>query len=766
MRLAFIVGYNSIAIPTLREALELESIEHNFDFIITTQAECLEHLDSIKTANAVFVYSREIPTEVEKALKDKIVFSVHSEIPSNCPTDSLLKAREFWISGGRENFRGLIHLILRCFGLNVEVPEVMRIPWHGIYHPTLGFFESVEDYLRAYPRSPLVGILFYREHVLYKATEYVEKLIKALETQELGVVAVFTRKYRDEQIEIPSVEESIEKFFFKNGEPIVEAIVNLTSFSLIKGKIDMLKKLSVPIIHPTTSFYQSLEDWKNSNSIDYLSQVYNVILPELDGLIEPIAYVFSELEEDGSRKYVAFDQHAEFIARRVKKWVELRKKKSEERRIAIVLINPPCHSVEASIGVGLGLDVPESVVRLLKKLKENGYFVENAPKDGKELIKMFLERKAISEFRWTSVEEIVAKGGALGFVDYETYSAWLNELPEKAKAKLLKDWGDPRDVLEKKVRKEFVGMVYESKFVIPGLRFGNVVVLTQPKFGCAGSACDGSVCRILHDPTITPPHQWLAVYRWLTRVFKADLLVHFGTHGYLEFRPGKGVGLSPACWPEISVDNVPHVYVYAVSNPMEGMIAKRRSYATIIDHLYPPMELAEIFEDLENLIAQYKNAENLGELVRAEKIYEEIVEKAKKVNIRFRKDRAVEDIHHYLTAVKETQIESGLHVFGNLRDEKLADYIATTMAFDTPEFPSIRRVLAEALGLNYEELKQNPSDLNALGIMNSQTLTLLHKLAVNTLKRLLEINAEIEPELVEKILNEEVLKLARVEKLF
>lgn len=770
MRIVFIISYNTVAIPTLREVLEEESVEHNFEFIVTTKDNCLKNLEEIKKANAIFVYSREIPEEVEKVLQGKIVFSVFPEIPSKCTVDALLKAREFWLSGGKENFRGLIHLILRSLGLSVEVPKVARTPWCGIYHPELGLFESVEDYLRAYTRSPLVGILFYRDDLLYKAIEYVDKLIKAIEAQGLGVIAVFTKKYQDEQLEIPSVVESIKKFFFEKEKCLVEAIVDLTSFSLFSYSttrdIGFLKNMNVPIINPITSFYQSVEEWKNSDSIDYLSQVYNVIMPELDGLIEPIAYVFSKIEEDGSRKLIAFDLHAEFIAKRVRKWVEIRRKRPEERRIAIVLINPPCKGLEANIGVGFGLDVPESVVRLLKKLKESGYFVENIPKDGKELIKMFLEKKAISEFRWTSVEEIVARGGALDFVDCETYSAWLNELPEDARNKLLKDWGDPKDVLEKEVRKEFVGMVYEGKFVIPGLRFGNVVVLTQPKFGCAGSACDGRVCRILHEPTITPPHQWLAVYRWLTRVFKADLLIHFGTHGYLEFRPGKGVGLSPSCWPEISIDDVPHLYVYVVSNPMEGMIAKRRSYATIIDHLYPPMELAEVFEDLESLIAQYKHAKNLGEVVRAEKICEEIIEKAKKANIRFRKDRAIEDIHDYITKVKETQIESGLHIFGSLREEKLADYIVTTMAFDTPEFPSIRRVLAKALDLNYDELKQNPSKLNALGITNSQTLSLLHKLAVNTLRRLLEMNVEeVEQELIEKILNEEMEKLIRVEEL-
>lgn len=760
MRLAFIIGYDSIAIPTLKEILSYEALEHGFEFTISSDSDCIKFVEEIKRANAVFVYSRELPEEVLKNFENKLVISVHQEIPSNCPRELLLKAREFWITGGKENFSGLIHLILKALGIYVEIPEVKRIPWHGIFHPKLGIFESTEEYLKVYKKSPLIAILFYRNHLLYNATEYVEKLIEAIEKNGLGALAIYIRKFQDEIIDIPSVEESLRKFLFFDGKPVVDAIVNLTYFSLIKKKIGILKELNVPVLNPIASFYQDLEQWKEANSIDYLSQVYNVILPELDGLIEPIAYVFVETG-DGTRRYKAFEAHAEYIAKRIRRWVDLRRKKPEERRIAIVLINPPCKNLEASIGVGLGLDVPESVVRLLRKLRENGYKVENVPKTGNELIKMFLERKAISEFRWTSIEEIVAKGGALDFVDLETYSKWLSELPEEAKRKLLEDWGEPREVLEEKVKKEFVGMVYDGKFVVPGLRFGNVVVLTQPKFGCAGSKCDGSVCRILHNPTISPPHQWLAVYRWLSRIFKADLLIHFGTHGYLEFRPGKGVGLSPACWPEISVDDVPHVYIYAVSNPMEGMIAKRRSYATIVDHLYPPLELAEVLEDLEDLLAQYQNAKGLGEEFRAEKIYEEIIEKAKMLNIKFSEKNALEDIHSYINAVKETQIESGLHIFGFLREEKLAEYVATVMAFDTPEFPSLRRVLAEALGLNYDEMKAQPFKVNELGLTNSKTLSILQKIAVNALNRLLKENLEVEPEILLKILREEVSKIVR-----
>jgi len=761
MRLFFIIGYDSAAIPLLKEVLHDEAKEHGFEFRVVNDSECISYIDELKRSDALFVYSRKLPDEVAEVLKNpatKVVISIHPEYPSKTSFDSYLKAREFWITAGRDNFSGLVHLILKELGFDVEVPEVKKVPWHGIYHPDIGIFEELRDYLKIYERRPLVGIIVYRNHVLFGGAEYVDELIREIEKKGLGVIAVFTRKFRDEFMDIPDVFDSMERFFFINGEPLVDAIVNLSYFSLLKGKTEILKKLGVPVLNPVTSFYMSMEEWLESDSIDYLSQVYNVIMPEIDGLIEPIVYTFPTIRE--KKDYKSFRAHAELIAKRVKKWVELRRKRVCERKIAIILINPPCKNLEASVGVGFGLDVPESVVRLLKKLKELGYSVENEPDRGKELIRTFLSRKAISEFRWTSVEEVVFKGGALGFVDYETYVSWLRELPEDAARKLISDWGDPKEVLAKRAKKEFVGMVYDGKFVIPGLRFGNIVVLTQPKFGCSGSACDGRVCRILHDPTITPPHQWLAVYRWLTRVFRADVLIHFGTHGYLEFRPGKGVGLSPSCWPEISVDDVPHLYVYAVSNPMEGVIAKRRSYAAIIDHIYPPMAMADVLEDIESLINQFAHAKGLGDLNRAQKIYEEILEKAKDAKISLKAndpEKVVEELHRYITGCRETQIELGLHVFGSSEEERAVEYAATVMAKDSHYSVSLRRALAEYFGLDYEELREKPFEVNRFGMTNLETMDFLQKTALKVLERLVEEGIESEDldiEVLDRVLRE------------
>ena len=790
-KLCFIIGYGGQSLPLLSRILAEESLEHGFEYLVTTSTQALEAVDFLKSSDAIFVYSGSLPSEAEKAIVESsasiVISGSESYIHlSRGPNELAVKATAFYKIGGENNLRQLIHIILKGLGFEVEVASLEEVPWHGIWHPELGTFAKLNDYFSVYPNKDrhCVGLLFYRSRWLYGNTDHVRCLIKALEDEGLGVIPVFTYSFGDANIGAPSAEDSIREFFILNERPVIHALINLTSFFLLdhralpkKGRfttvrgLDLLKKMNVPIVQAVHSFSRSVEEWKNnSDGLDYTSQIYQVIMPEVDGLIEPIYLAGSKTTAQGVKKYQIFEEHAKYIAKRVKRWIELRNKPPEKRKVAIILINPPCKSLEANVAVGFGLDVPESVARLLHELKRLGYHVGDfLPRNGKQLIKIIMERKAISEFRWTSIDEIVKSGGAAGFVDADTYTEWFNELPSDVKEKMIRDWGNPRDVLSGRVGKELVGMVYNNKFVVPGVFFGNVFVAPQPKCGCAGASCDGQVCRILHDPTVTPPHQWLAVYRWITRIFKADLIVHFGTHGYLEFRPGKGVGLSPSCWPEISIDTVPHLYVYIVSNPMEGVIAKRRSYASIIDHLYPPMSMADVLDDIDSLLAEYSKAKQLGDSARAEVIYENLLKKAKENSIPVEdgeRERIVEGIHRYLSAVRNTQIEMGLHVFGCPPHDpsELAEYVATIMNYDTYSFPSIRRCIAEYVGLNYDEMKKRPHDVNSFGLTNHETLHVLHNVAVNVLKRLLELNVErsmLTAKVVSSLLNEELVKLLR-----
>jgi cobaltochelatase CobN len=781
-KIAFVIGHETSPRVALRKIVKEEAEALEFDGVTISDAGCEKEIEFVKNADAIFIYSYKLSPpflEMFKNHKGKIVSIAESYIGlSSAPIAFIRKADAFFKSGGEGNLRKLVRLMAGLTGIKVEVGEVEEVPWHGIYHPQIGSFENLSDYLNKYAHAnmPLVGILFWRSWWLYRQTEAVSKLIEKIEEEGLGVIPVFTRGYRSDHSGLGyTKEESIREFFLQGGRPVIDAFVNLCSlflldhgpinrelFEMMKG-IELLKRLDVPMIQVLSSL-QSVEDWlADERGIDPYSHIYNVVMPEVDGLIEPIYVMGSIVNQFGTTEHHLYEAHFPYVARRVKRWIELRQKRPEERKLAIVLINPPCKDLEANVAFGLGLDVPESVVKLLWKLKTQGYDVGNdLPTSGEELTKKIMARKAISEFRWTSVDEIVKSGGATGFVNAETYLSWFEELPEKVRKEMIMEWGDPRDVLEGRISKELVGMVYSGEFVVPGLLFGNVLITVQPKSGCAGSACNGKVCRILHNSTIPPPHQWLAVYRWISRKFNSDMIVHFGTYGYLEFRPGKGIGLSQECWPEISIDDVPHLYVYTVSNPMDGMIAKRRGYAVLIDHLCPPMTTAPVLDELNDLLNQYAKATMMREHNRAEILYDKLIEASKKYNVPMpsteSREKKIEEISRFVELVRGSQVNLGLHVLGNPPKEsrKLAEYVVTTMSYDSRYSQSIKRIIANYLSLDYEELRKEPMKLNReYKVPNRELLSKLTSIAVNILEKMISVNSS-EVNLVFELLKEEV----------
>ncbi len=779
VKLGFLLGYTASMAPQLVGVLDEVKKKISLRYTIVTPYKYTENsLRELRDSDIILVYSPRLPQDLKEVLSEvrvraKIIAvdEEHAKY-SNVDASTVMKASKLLKTGGRENLRSLVLLMLREAGLrNLVVPDPVPMPWHGVYHPLYGVFDDIKSYLDAYPHAsrPLVGVLFYRSDWLYGRTQLVDVLIDKLEKHGLGVVPVFTYGFQDKSLGAPGAHDSISKYFFLNGEPVIDVLVNITSFHLVDPAYNnLLDRLSVPVIQAVIT-HKSPDEWlRDEKGLDYMSIVYRVVMPEINGVVEPIVVAGTSIGEAGEKKLIPIMKHVEYLARRVYRWVVLRRKKPSERRIAIILINPPCKSLEANVAVGLGLDVPESVVRFLKKLRELGYDTgsQELPGSGEELIKLIMSKKAISEFRWTSVEDIVTSGGVLDFVDANRYIEWFRELPEELQRDMIRVWGDPLDVLEKKLE-GLAGMVYKRRFVIPGLRFGNIVVLPQPKRGCAGPRCDGSVCKILHDPSIPPPHQWLAVYRWITRIFRADLIIHFGTHGYLEFLPGKETGLSWMCWPEVSLDDVPHLYVYSLSNPMEGVVAKRRSYAVIVDHLYPVMSTARSLEDLDALLTQYMHAKNMGDKERAQIIIKQLLETASSHGISLPRDAGedeiVNSIHRYVELVKNTQINLGLHILGSPPSDPrlLAEYTATICSIDTPNSISIKRAVATYLGIDYDDLIRRPMSINKVfNKRNSEVESLLHKIVVNVLERLIKLGVSREEDII-MILEEEVSKCLR-----
>lgn len=628
---------------------------------------------------------------------------------------------QYLLYNGRENLCEMLkYLLATLFGHRIPYRPPRENPWEGIFHPeTGGPFGCVEEFLRSYPYQdrPLVGLLYSRSSWVTGNMEVERALIRALEERGLGVIPVFFHSLQDKALGNLSGEEVVRRFLLREGKPLIEALIKLTSFFLGSGKGQMeesqaeagarfLGELGVPLFAPLISYYKDERQWLDDPQGLGQQVAWSIAMPEFEGAIEPIMIGatrgVSKPEQD---LYEPIEERIAKVADRVARWVALRRKPNREKRVAFILHNNPCASVEATVGGGAHLDALESVARILQRMKAEGYRVEDPPANGRELIEEILRRKAISEFRWTTVEEIVEKGGALALIDVEDYLRWFEELPEGTRARMVEAWGEPPGEEREGVPP---GMVHEGKLVVTGVRYGNAVVCVQPKRGCAGPRCDGRVCKILHDPDVPPPHQYVATYRWLSRVFGADVIVHVGTHGNLEFLPGKATGLSGGCFPDIGVDAVPHLYIYNADNPPEGTIAKRRSYAVLVDHLQTAMVPGELYGDLEEverLLFEYERVKGV-EPGKAHLLGHMIEQRLREGNLISMMgvpegaslDELVRSAHEVLSLLKDTYIPKGMHVFGSIpQGQRLTELVYAIVRYgnDPRSLRGLVRLLLE-----------------------------------------------------------------------
>ena len=226
-----------------------------------------------------------------------------------------------------------------------------------------------------------------------------------------------------------------------------------------------------------------------------------------------------------------------------------------------------------------------------------------------------------------------------------------------------------------------------------------------------GSKCDGSSCKILHDPHIPPTHQYLATYRWFERVFGADVLIHVGTHGNLEFLPGKSVAQSDSCCTDACLGDLPLLYIYNADNPPEATIAKRRSMAVTVDHMQTIMVSGGLYdnlEELDNLLTQYEKtkiadasqAHLMEHLIYDEIQKSELLSFIDLTDYHSRMEEITEQCHKVLSTVKNTQIQDGMHIFGQIPEgDALVDMITSILRFEGVDAQSLRGHVCEMIGL-------------------------------------------------------------------
>ena len=283
------------------------------------------------------------------------------------------------------------------------------------------------------------------------------------------------------------------------------------------------------------------------------------------------------------------------------------------------------------------------------------------------------------------------------------YAAFYQGMEQKVQEQLVKDWGEaPGEVME-----------YNGDILVPGTMNGNVFVTVQPPRGFGEDPE-----KIYHDPFVAPTHQYLAFYRWIRDVWQADAVAHIGTHGNLEWLPGKNAGLSSTCYPDLSLGDLPNIYPYNITITGEGIQAKRRGAACLIEHLPAPQTQAGVYdelEELEKLMEEYihfettqpENLPNLEQMLKekvaAANLQDEVVyDEAKPFK------EYVMALHNYISELKNMEVHTGLHILGEPpKDEQLIDYLWLLLRLDNGDVPSLTQAICALYGFNYYELLEN-----------------------------------------------------------
>ncbi|MDX2232810.1 MAG: cobaltochelatase subunit CobN [Leptolyngbyaceae cyanobacterium bins.349] len=646
-------------------------------------------------------------------------------------TVALTQANQLWryfSEGGSENFAHALQFVADVsLGHTYQPLPPQPVPQVGKYTPMHS--------LATLPTpAPRVGILFYRAHYLAGNTAPIDALCRALSDRHLMPVPIFVSTLRD-----PDIQAEVLALLQPKDETNVDLVLNTTSFAIADlaltpppsgsqssaPTVSLWQRLNVPVLQVILSS-STVEQWQSQlRGLTPRDMAMNVALPEVDGRIIARAISFKSVQTRHERlqtdvvTYAPVGDRVQFVADLAANWITLRRTPIEQRKIALILANYPTR--DGRLANGVGLDTPASVVEILKALQQAGYRLKDSPQTSDELIQQ-LTATVTNDPEGRSLRPIYQR------VSQENYANYFASLPETVQQGIRDRWGDPGDAgLEAENAKGEVQKKAEG-FAISGVQLGQIFVGIQPARGY-----DRDPSLNYHAPDLEPTHDYLAFYHWLRQCFGAQAIVHVGKHGNLEWLPGKGIALSEACYPEVALGALPHLYPFIVNDPGEGAQAKRRSQAVILDHLTPPMTRAELYgplQQLEHLIDEYYEAQSLDPS-RLTVIRDRITQLLQQENLerdlefasqttansqpvpdetREQWSELLGQIDGYLCELKESQIRDGLHIFGQCpAGRQLRDLIIAIARAPGPGRLGLTRAIAQDWGLDFDPLTADPA---------------------------------------------------------
>ncbi len=583
------------------------------------------------------------------------------------------KALQAYMSaGGADNAANMIRLALAKFkNVQADIAPPQAQPEIGAFDVrSKQLFADFDSYQKAYAGfkagQPWIAILFYRSSALSGQTDTVKTLAENLEAKGYNVLPVFGYPY----------DKTLEKMLINaDGKSRVEAIAALAlKIGASPDKtVPTLTRLGVPVLNGIALNSQSQTQWTESaTGLDVMERAWQVALPEFAGEIAPTVVASKESVHDKITgqdfvRETPIPERIERYADRLDNWAKLRRTANADKKVALLYYNYP--PGKENIGASYLNVLPESLLLIMERMRKEGYRLGDAPKDG-EALKAAVKNHGINLGNWEpgAIAEAAASGRAV-LLPIADYQKWFDALPESFKAAMLKAWGKPED--------SKIGAWTDANgkhfLILPALQYGNLLLAPQPSRGW-----EQDVKKLYHDVTMPPHHQYVAFYLWLQKGYRADAMIHLGTHATHEWLSGKEVGFTAADPGEILMADVPQIYPYIMDDVGEALQAKRRAMATIISHMTPPLDKADLNPELAKLaglLDDYNVAAQKSEQLAKIRL-DEINQIAGKAGLLkdLKMERAetgdqLEELEHYLKEIREKKVPMGLHTFGKAPDE-------------------------------------------------------------------------------------------------
>ncbi len=639
---------------------------------------------------------------------------------STAPAGAVAQAGEYLRHGDVDNVEQLLRFLADTFllqGHGFEAPrEVADL---GVYVPGKGDLPIDEAVAGHDPGRPTIGICFYRSHRLTGNTAFIDTLCEEIERAGANALAVwsYTLRRGTEDGQVPAlslldgrIDALLVTMLATGGSGAGDnnaAAGEGVGEQWQEWDASALVALDVPVLQAVCAT-GSRAGWVQSDAgLSPLDAATQVAIPEFDGRL--LGGVISFKERDGADspvgvpvpRYVADPERCARVARLALRHARLRHVPASERRVAMLLTSFP--TKHARIGMAVGLDTPASALTLFDALQADGMRLEHEFGHGDELMHA-LAAGGGHDPEFLTDEQLAASALRFPVVDY---LEWYATLPGSLRQSIEEQWGPPPGN----------HYVDGDDFVIAGLELGNVLVAIQPPRGYGEDPVG-----IYHDPELAPTHHYLACYRWIDAVWRADAIVHLGKHGTLEWTPGKMLALSPGCAPDAALGDMPLIYPFVVNDPGEGVQAKRRAHAVIVDHLVPPMMRADTYDELaelEALLDEYARLEVLDP-PKLPALATRIWSAVERANLQSDLDIAerpddlgtlVGHIDGYLCEVKDIQIKDGLHILGRApADEQLRGLTSAMLRLGSGDVPGLRTAVGAAFGIDEPALVAAPGE--------------------------------------------------------